>query len=115
MALRRLPTQSLPKHQANLRAQVSLPAMHPTVTGRDDPEPLCVTFKVAGQITSLSQTTLWKLAKQKRIRLVYPPGTRRTLIWYPSLKELLWPDPTEKSQPRRRGRPRKLPANEAQP
>jgi len=85
--------------------------IRPEVTGRADLEPLAVTFKVAGQITSLSQTTLWKLAKQKRIRLVYPPGMRRTLIWYLSLKELLSPDPTEKPQPRRRGRPPK-PANE---
>jgi hypothetical protein len=75
-----------------------------------------VTFKVAEQITSLSQTTLWKLPKQKRIRLVYAPGTRRTLIWYPSLKELLAPEPIENPQPRRpRGRPRKLQANEARP
>jgi hypothetical protein len=113
MSLRRLPVQSLSKHQANLRAHVSLPTIRAGVTDRADPEPLAVTFKVAGQITSLSQTTLWKLAKQKRIRLVYPPGTRRTLIWYQSLKELLSPKPTEKPQPRRRGRPRKLPANEA--
>lgn len=88
--------------------------IRPEVTGRADLEPLAVTFKVAGQITSLSQTTLWKLAKQKRIRLVYPAGTRRTLVWYASLKELLSPDPIEKPQ-RRRGRPRKLPANEARP
>jgi hypothetical protein len=114
MTLRHLPVQSLPKHQANLRAHVSLPAIHPRVTGRADPEPLAVTFKVAGQITSLSQTTLWKLAKEGRIRLIRPPGMRRTLVWYQSIKDLLSPDPTEKPQPRR-GRPRKLPANEVTP
>jgi hypothetical protein len=87
--------------------------IHPRITTRADHEPIAVTFKVAGQITSLSQTTLWKLAKQKRIRLVYPPGMRRTLIWYQSLKELLSPEPAESPPSRRRGRPRKLSANEA--
>ena len=87
--------------------------IRPEVTGRADLEPLAVTFTVAGQITCLSQTTLWKLGKEGRIRLIRPPGMRRTLVWYQSLKDLLWADPIEKPQPRRRRRLPKLPANEA--
>jgi hypothetical protein len=86
--------------------------IRPEITGRADLEPLVVTFKVAGQITSLSQTTLWKLGKEGRIRLIRPPGMRRTLIDYPSLKKLLAPEQAHTPQPRRRGRPPKLPANE---
>jgi hypothetical protein len=89
--------------------------IRPEVTGRADLEPLAVTFKVAGQITGLGQTALWKLAKEKRLRLIHPLGMRRTLIDYPSLKKLLAPEQAHTPQPRRRGRPRKLLANEARP
>jgi hypothetical protein len=112
MSLRRPPIQSLPKHQANLRAHVSLATIPAGVTNRANLEPLAVTFKIAGQLTGLSQTTLWGLAKQGLIRLIRPPGMRRTLIWYQSLKDLLSPEPTKNPPSRRRGRPRKLPANE---
>jgi len=78
-------------------------------------EPLAVTFKAASKITGLGLTTLWKYGKEKRIRLIRPAGTRRTLIDYSSLKKLLLPEPAQASQPRRRGRPKKLAAYEAQP
>ena len=100
-------------------------AARPEITGRaiddlvwlrlGDIEPLAVTFKVARRITGLGNTTLWKHAKNKRIRLIRPPGTRRTLIDYPSLKKLLSPEPTDTLPPRRRGRPRKLPMTQAAP
>jgi hypothetical protein len=89
----------------------------PTVTvrtGGGDLEPLAVTFKVASMITGLGNTTLWKFGKEGRIKLIRPPDTRRTLIYYPSLKKLLTPEPVDTQQPRRRGRPRKQ-ANEATP
>jgi hypothetical protein len=66
--------------------------IHPGVTGRADPEPLTVTFKVASRITGLGNTTLWGLAKRGLIKVIRPPGTRRTLIYYPSIKELLSPE-----------------------
>jgi hypothetical protein len=100
--------------RVSLNEDASMATIRPEVASSADPEPLAVTLKVAGQITSLSQTTLWKLGKEGRIRFIRPPGMRRTLVWYQSLKELLSPDPTEKPQPRRRGRPRKLPAGEDQ-
>ena len=78
-----------------------------------DIEPLGVTFRVAAALSGLGQTTLWKYGKEKRIRLVRLPGTRRTLIYYPSLKRLFLPEQLDASQPHRRGRPRKLPASEA--
>jgi len=94
-------------------------AARPEITGRaigdlvwlrsGDIEPLAVTFKVAEKISGLGATSLWEAAKEGRIRLIHPPGIRRTLIWYQSLKELLSPQSTEKPQPRRRGRPSKCP------
>jgi hypothetical protein len=74
-----------------------------------------VTFKVATKITGLGNTTLWKFGKEGRIQLVRPPGTRRTLIFYASLKKLLSPEPTDTPPQRRRGRPRKVVASEATP
>jgi hypothetical protein len=54
-------------------------------------EPLAVTFRTASQLTGLGATTLWKYAKERRILLIRPPGLRRTLIDFPSLKKLLEP------------------------
>jgi hypothetical protein len=73
-----------------------------------DVDPLTVTFRAASQFTGLGLTTLWHFGKERRIRLVRPPGTRRTLIDYGSLKELLLPEPINTAAPRRRGRPRKI-------
>ncbi len=87
-------------------------SLHPGITGRavsDGLEPLAVTFKVASRITGLGNTTLWKFGNEGRIKLIRLPGTRRTLICYPSLKKLLPPEQTDTPQRRRRGRPRKLP------
>lgn len=85
---------------------------HPSVTGRAvgsdlELEPLAVTFKVGGKISGFGQTTLWKLGKERRIRLIRPPGTRRTLIDFGSLKELLLSEHRATEQHRRRRRPRK--------
>jgi hypothetical protein len=76
--------------------------------GGDDLEPLAVTFRVAVRITGLGNTTLWKFGKEGRIELIRPPGARRTLIAYRSLKKLLSPQSsTDTPLPRRRRRPRK--------
>ncbi|MGA8696834.1 MAG: hypothetical protein WB689_23945 [Xanthobacteraceae bacterium] len=66
--------------------------IRPEVTGRT---PLAVTFDAASQITGLGLTTLWKFAKEGRIRLIRPPAVRRTLIDYSSLKRLLFPEQIE--------------------
>jgi hypothetical protein len=87
----------------------------PEVTGlavAHDLEPLAITFQVAEKVSGLGPTSLWKAAKEGRIRLIHPPGMRRTLIDYPSFKKLLSPDPIDTPQPRRRGRPRKPPTDE---
>jgi hypothetical protein len=55
----------------------------------------------------LGLTTLWKLAKEKRIEVVRVD--RRTLITFRSLEKLLLPGPSPMDAPRRRGRPRKAP------
>jgi hypothetical protein len=83
-----------------------LRGVSPTViTGRAI-EPLAVTFKVASGITGLGLTTLWKYAKDRRITLIHPPGTRRTLICYLNLKNLLSPK-SDAPQTRPRSRRRK--------
>jgi hypothetical protein len=85
--------------------------------------PFAITFPTARKISGFGFTTLWRLGKEGRIKLIRIPGVQRTLIAYPSLKELLTPcepapppqrllPPTEgtastRPQPRRRGRPRK--------
>jgi hypothetical protein len=66
--------------------------IRPEVTGR---VPLAVTFDAASQITGLGLTSLWKAAKDGRLRLIRPPGIRRTLIDYSSLTTLLLPDQTD--------------------
>ena len=69
-------------------------------------EPLTVTFPTAKKISGLGLTTLWKLGKEGRIKLVRVG--RRTLISFPSLKLLLTPQAASEPEPRRkRGRPRK--------
>jgi len=93
-----------------------MPSIRPGIAGpivRDDLEPLAVTFRVGSRISGLGNTTLWKYGKEGRIRLIRLRGTRRTLIDYRSLKQLLSPEQAGSPQPRRRGRPRKLPASEA--
>jgi hypothetical protein len=67
--------------------------------------PLAVTFPAARKISGLGLTTLWRLAKERRIETVRVD--RRTLITYRSLARLLLPETTDMPQPRRRGRPRK--------
>lgn len=50
-------------------------------------KPLTVTFQAAKQITGLGMTTLWALAKARRIEVVRVG--RRTLIIFASLERLL--------------------------
>jgi hypothetical protein len=68
--------------------------------------PLAITFSAARKISGLGLTTLWGLARERRIEIVRIG--RRTLITYRSLARLLLPETTDMPQPRRRGRPRKL-------
>jgi hypothetical protein len=74
--------------------------------------PLAVTFATARRISGLGLTTLWRLARERRIEVVRIG--RRTLITYRSLARLLLP-PETASVPlsRRRGRPPKVRAAEA--
>jgi hypothetical protein len=90
----------------------SMATIRREITGR---RPLAVTFGTASQITGLGLTTLWKYAKDNRIRLIRPPGIRRTLIDYSSLRELLSPQQADTPAPRdqRERRSRKLQASEA--
>jgi hypothetical protein len=84
--------------------------MHPpdtiTSTGAADTVPLTITFATARQISGLGLTTLWRLARERRIEIVRIG--RRTLITYRSLEQLLLPPAPDTAQPGRRGRPRKL-------
>jgi hypothetical protein len=92
---------------------------HRTGKSLVDIETIAVTFGIASQITGLGLTTLWKFGKDGRIRLIRPPGVRRTLIDYSSLRKLLFPEQTdtrtETLGSRHHRRPRKLQAKEATP
>lgn len=71
--------------------------------------PIAVTFQTAKRISGLGLTTLWQLAKDKRIEVVHVG--RRSLILYQSLERLLTPASEACSAPeprRRRGRPPKV-------
>lgn len=80
----------------------------PEISGRasGDVEPLTVTFRMASQVSGLGQTSLWKYVKEGRIRVIRPPGLRRTLIDFASLKKLLAPEMTDTPAAGRRGRAR---------
>jgi hypothetical protein len=88
----------------------------PEITGR---QPLAVTFCAASEISGLGPTTLWKFAKEGRIRLIRPPGIRRTLIDYASLKSLLLQDKADAQSDtpasRHHQRPRKIQTRVATP
>ena len=58
-----------------------------TPTMGSDLKPLAVSFQTARHLSGLGLTTLWALAKTKRIELVRVG--RRTLITYASLEKLL--------------------------
>jgi hypothetical protein len=73
-----------------------------------DVTPLTVTVPKACELTGFGLTSIWAFLKTGRLEPVRVPGVRRTLVSYASLTRLLSPqhDPPE---PRRRGRPPKLP------
>ena len=73
-------------------------------------KPLTVTFAIAKKISGLGLTTLWALAKERRIQTVRV--NRRTLITFRSLEALLTPSPSSKNVRGRCGRPSKLPARD---
>jgi hypothetical protein len=96
--------------------------------------PIAVTIREACRISGLGQTSIWKLRREGRLETVHVPGCDRALVTYRSLVKLLTPSteaprrkrgrPSKGEQqaqrteptpsPRRRGRPRKIPA-ELQP
>jgi hypothetical protein len=65
------------------------PSAITAVHAADALAPLSVTFAKAHEISGLGLTTLWKLARQRRIEVVRIG--RRTLITYRSLSRLLLP------------------------
>jgi hypothetical protein len=67
--------------------------------------PLAVTFPTAKRLSSLGLTTLWKLAKERRIEVVRVG--RRTLIVWSSLEKLLTPESADQPARCKRSRPRK--------
>jgi len=73
----------------------------------DNLEPLTVTIRDACKLSGFGPVTIWKLAKEKRIKLTRVPGVRRTLVDFSSLKKLLLPEQADTPEPRRRGRPPK--------
>ena len=83
----------------------------PEVTGRgvlaEEIEPLAITIAKACELSGFGPTTIWAFLKSGRLKPIRVPGVRRTLVDFPSFKNLLAPEQIDAPQPRRRGRPRK--------
>ena len=80
-----------------------------TALSRDSLKPITVTVAEAKRLSGLGHTKLWELIGSGVLETVRVG--RRRLVIYVSLCRLLAPD--GQSQLRRRGRPRKVTANEA--
>jgi hypothetical protein len=80
------------------------------ITNKLGNRPLSHTVSKVCELTGYGPTTVWKLIADKRLEVVRVPGIRRTLVTDDSLVRLLAPACASAPQPRRRGRPRKLPA-----
>lgn len=70
--------------------------------------PLTVSVARACELSGFGPTSVWAFLKDGRLEVVRVPGIRRTLISYRSLMNLLVP--SVEAPPRRRARPRKVPA-----
>jgi hypothetical protein len=68
--------------------------------------PLAITVAKACELSGFGPTSIWAFLKTGRLEPVRVPGVRRTLVSYVSLVRLL--APATQSQPRKRGRPRKI-------
>jgi hypothetical protein len=86
-------------------------SIYSTTVSRDGREPIAVTVAEAKHLSGLGHTKLWELIGDGTLQTV--SIGRRRLVIYASLCRLLTPGGQQ--QPRRRGRPRKVPANEARP
>ena len=80
-----------------------------TALSRDSLKPITVTVAEAKRLSGLGHTKIWELIGSGVLETVRVG--RRRLVIYASLCRLLAPD--GQSQPRRRGRPRKVTASEA--
>jgi hypothetical protein len=86
--------------------------LRPEITGRGDLAPIAVTIAKACELSGFGPTTIWAFLRDGRLDAVRVPGIRRTLVTYQSLTQLLVPA-SASPQPRRRGRPRKVPLQPA--
>jgi hypothetical protein len=84
-----------------------------SITGRDGVAPLAVTINKACELSGFGPTSIWAFLRDGRLKAVRVAGVRRTLVDYSSLARLLAPLSEAPALPRRRGRPRKVPAGEA--
>jgi excisionase family DNA binding protein len=72
-----------------------------------DRDPITITVPQACHLSGYGPTTVWRLIKERRLRVIRVPGIDRTLISYDSLRQLLEGAGTQPQAKRRRGRPRK--------
>ena len=68
--------------------------------------PISHTIPKVCALTGFGPTTIWKLIREGRLKVVRVPGIKRTLVTDESVVDLLRPTSVlEPPQPRRRGRP----------
>jgi hypothetical protein len=82
-------------------------------TSPNETRPLAVTVRRASELSGLGLTSIWAFLRDGRLEAVRVTGVRRTLVSYPSLTRLLTTSSSSAPRPRKRGRPRKLPAKDA--
>jgi hypothetical protein len=76
-----------------------------------DRDPITITVPQACRLSGYGPTTVWRLIKERRLKVVRVPGVDRTLVDYDSLRQLLAPASAEIPPTKRgRGRPRKVTA-----
>src|SRR5262249_5691748 len=70
-------------------------------------DPITITVPQACRLSGYGPTTVWRLIKERRLKVVRVPGIDRTLISYDSLRQLLEGAGTQPQAKPRRGRPPK--------
>lgn len=76
---------------------------------KTDLDPITITVPQACRLSGYGPTTVWRLIKERRLKVIRIPGVDRTLVDYDSLRQLLSPTSAEIPPTKRpRGRPRKV-------
>ena len=107
------------QHKTKLLSGVrSISPLHDQANEPLSIEPITITVDETCRITGYRPTTIWKLIKERKIRVLRLKDVRRTLPYLASVKELLGQSPaardTSAGPPARRRKPDRHPATAQQ-